>query len=296
MEIDAPHLKHLTDDARNRIWNSRYDVRGSLYLLGREANTALSRNDRERTDYGNSIRRANFFSKKNIEETHKDLVLSKIDSKLKPAVYAWMEKYTSSEESALSVANFAMSLMIQLKARIVLEKFHTEKTKKYGAVKKSFQELFHKSQFENVLDLMLDMLLVHNQGVNAKTQENKQLANNASTDVQKNTDIESNMGNEKDEMGNAKDGTAGLSTDESKINEFDEPHKNTDGNAKKESDDINDDGNDQHNVLLAIVQAIPEEHVHQCFEIDYESFLSMLNIVCLKNVKHMCPQKYGWQI
>jgi hypothetical protein len=130
MEIDAPHLKHLSDDVRNRIWNSRYDVRGSLYLLCREKNTALSRNDRERTDYGKSIRSANFFSKKDIEETHKDLVLSKIDSKLKPAVYAWMEKYTSSEESALSVANFAMSLMIQLKARIVLEKFHTEKTKK----------------------------------------------------------------------------------------------------------------------------------------------------------------------
>jgi hypothetical protein len=36
MEIDAPHLKHLSDDVRNRIWNSRYDVRGSLYLLGRE--------------------------------------------------------------------------------------------------------------------------------------------------------------------------------------------------------------------------------------------------------------------
>jgi hypothetical protein len=40
-------------------------------------------------------------------------------------------------------------------------------------------------------------------------------------------------------------------------------------------------------VLLAIVQAIPEEHVRQCFEMDYESFLSMLNIVCLNNVKHI---------
>jgi hypothetical protein len=231
MEIDAPHLKHLSDDKRNRIWNSRYDVRGSLYLLGREKNTALSRNDRERTDYGKSIRSANFL-KKDIEETHKDLVLSKMESKLKPAVYAWMEKYTSSKESALSVANFAMSLMIQLKARIVLEKFHTEKTKKYGAVKKSFQELFHKSRFENVLDLMLDMLQVHNQGVNAKTQENKQLANNASTDVQKNTDIET-------KMGNAKEGFARLSRDDSKNNKFDHSHqkyhKDKDEKIKAES-------------------------------------------------------------
>jgi hypothetical protein len=97
MEIDAPHLKNLSDNVRNRIWNSRYDVRGSLYLLGMVKNMALSRNDRERTDYGKSIRSADFFSKKDIEETHKDLFLSKIDSKLKPAVYAWMEKYTSSE-------------------------------------------------------------------------------------------------------------------------------------------------------------------------------------------------------
>jgi hypothetical protein len=218
MEIDAPHLKNLSDDVRNRIWNSRYDVRGSLYLLGMEKNMALSRNDRERTDYGKSIRSADFFSKKDIEETHKDLVLSKIEPKLKPAVYAWMEKYTSSEESALSVANFAMSLMIQLKAKIVMEKFHTEKSKKYGAVKKGFQELFHKSRFENVLDLMLDMLQVHNQGVNAKTQENKQLANNASTDVQKKTGIET-------KTGNAKEGSAGLSTDDSKKNKFDHSHQ-----------------------------------------------------------------------
>jgi hypothetical protein len=33
--------------------------------------------------------------------------------------------------------------------------------------------------------------------------------------------------------GNAKDGNAGLSTDKSQKNEFDQPHKDTDGMAKK---------------------------------------------------------------
>jgi hypothetical protein len=79
---------------------------------------------------------------------------------------------------------------------------------------------------------MLEMLQVHNQGVNAKTKENKQLANNASTDVQKNTDIET-------KTGIAKEGSARLSTDDSKNNKIDHSHqkyhKDKDEKIKAES-------------------------------------------------------------
>jgi hypothetical protein len=92
--------------------------------------------------------------------------------------YIWMEKYTSNQEFALTLASFTMSLMIYIKGKIVQEPFHTNTMKQYGNVIKSFQELFIGSQFENVLDIMLCMLQVKNQGVNAKTQENKMLENN----------------------------------------------------------------------------------------------------------------------
>jgi hypothetical protein len=88
-----------------------------------------------------------------------------------------MEKYTSDQEFAQTLASFTMSLMIYIKGKIVQEPFHTNKTKQYGNVIKSFHELFIGSQFENVLDIMLCMLQVKNQGINAKMQENKMLEN-----------------------------------------------------------------------------------------------------------------------
>jgi hypothetical protein len=166
-----------TDEVRNRIWNSKFGLRASLYLLSLEKEKAFARSDEEKTDYGVRLRQPDFFSKKDLGEIHKELVISKKNTKLKPLTYIWMEKYTSNQEFAQTLASFTMSLMIYIKGKIVQEPFHTNKMKQYGNVIKSFQELFIGSQFENVLDIMLCMLQVKNQGVNAKTQENKMLDN-----------------------------------------------------------------------------------------------------------------------
>jgi hypothetical protein len=162
-----------TDEVRNRIWNSKKDVRGSLYLLRVEKEKAVQRIAEEQMDYAHRLRSEGFFRSEDAQNTHSDLLISTINSTLKPLFYSWMEKFTSNEEYAVSVGNFAMSTMIYLKDQIVKEEFHTTKKKKYGAVIQSFKELFHGSQFENVLDVMLGILQVHNQGVNAKTVENK---------------------------------------------------------------------------------------------------------------------------
>jgi hypothetical protein len=175
MELETVECTECTDEVRNRIWNSRFGLRASLYLLSLEKEKAFTRSDKERSDYGLRLRRPDFFSKEALGETHKELVISQKNNKLKPLSYMWMEKYTSNEEFALTLASFTMSLMIYIKGKIVREPFHTNKSKQYGNVIKSFQELFVGSQFENILDVMLSMLQVKNQGVNAKTKENKLL-------------------------------------------------------------------------------------------------------------------------
>lgn len=162
-----------TDEIRHRIWNSKKDLPGSLYLLSLEKDKTLLRTAKEQTEYGHRLRSDGFFSSKHAKYTYSSLLLSTVTPQLKPALYQWMEKYTSDVEFALTVACFAMSMMIYLKDQISKEAFHTTKIKKHGAIIKSFKQLFHGSRFENVLDLVLGILEVHNQGVNARTAENK---------------------------------------------------------------------------------------------------------------------------
>jgi hypothetical protein len=131
-----------TDEVRNRIWNLKFGLRASLYLLSLEKEKAFARSDEEKSDYGVRLRQPDFFSKKDLGEIHKELVISKKNTKLKPLTYIWMEKYTSNQEFAQTLASFTMSLMIYIKGKIVQEPFHTNKTKQYGNVIKSFQELF----------------------------------------------------------------------------------------------------------------------------------------------------------
>jgi hypothetical protein len=166
-------ITECTDEVRNRIWDSKFDVRGSLYLLHLEKEKALQRSAKEQKEYGHRLRSEGFFKPEDVEHTHKDLLILTINPKLKPALYPWMEKFTSKEEYSSSVSCFAMLIMLYLKDQIVKEEFHTSKKKKYGAVIKSFNQLFHGSPFENVLDVMLGILQVRNQGINAKTNEKK---------------------------------------------------------------------------------------------------------------------------
>jgi hypothetical protein len=55
------HFIACTDEVRNRIWNSKYDIRGSLYLLWVEKEKAIQRSAEEQMEYGFRLRSDGFF-------------------------------------------------------------------------------------------------------------------------------------------------------------------------------------------------------------------------------------------
>jgi hypothetical protein len=105
-----------------------------------------------------------------------------------------MERYIIHEESALSVASLAMQTMIHIKSKISTEPFHTTKPKHNGNYKKSFQELFRGTRYENVLEMMLGVLNIFNQYVNEKSKENKMIkeTNTAEVYITVSANIENN--------------------------------------------------------------------------------------------------------
>jgi hypothetical protein len=307
------HFIECTDEVRNRIWNSKFDIRGSLYLLWVEKEKAVQRSTEEQMEYGLRLRSDEFFKPEDVEHTHKDLLISTINPKLKPAFYSWMEKYTSNEEYAVSVGCFAMSTMIYLKGKIVKEEFHKQKKEKYGAVISSFNQLFHGTQFENVLDVILGILQVHNQGINAKTNENRtkevdiggankgvqQTVHNKVSNLNT-THKEVEVANIGGEISRAKHGNAKqdknivitqkeLDVKEGESTKTDDPKKTkmTDDKGDMETGiETNDENALEANRLMEFLRSIPEQHVRDCFQKESPSFWSKLNGLSLQDARH----------
>jgi hypothetical protein len=190
MEIDSQETvpsksnfeqDRITDDVKNKIFKSTFDLQAKLEFLGLEKEKAEQRSEEETAEYGSRLREIGFFRKEDIIHTNKNLVRSKTIPLLKPGVFVWMERYTIHEETALSVASLAMQTMIHIKSKISTEPFHTTKPKRNGNYKKSFQELFTGTRYENVLEMMLGVLSIFNQCVNEKTKENKMIKETKNT-------------------------------------------------------------------------------------------------------------------
>jgi hypothetical protein len=166
---------NLTEEIRNRIWHSKPDLRASLQFLVLLKEKANQRTTETITIFGKKIREPDFFSVDDVKHTNQNLVLYKEEGVLKPKAIDWMEKYTISLETALSVASFAMTTMVQLRNQIAMENFHKQ-NRNHGGYKKSFEQLFNgSSPYSDAFELIMDTLDVYNQGISAKTIHKKKL-------------------------------------------------------------------------------------------------------------------------
>jgi hypothetical protein len=166
---------NLTEEIRNMIWHSKPDLRASLQFLVLLKEKANQRTTETITIFGKKIREPDFFSVDDVKHTNQNLVLYKEEGVLKPKAIDWMEKYTISLETALSVASFAMTTMVQLRNQIAMENFHKQ-NRNHGGYKKSFEQLFNgSSPYSDAFELIMDTLDVYNQGISAKTIHKKKL-------------------------------------------------------------------------------------------------------------------------
>jgi hypothetical protein len=173
--------------------------------------------------------------------------------------------------------------------------------------------LFHGTQFENVLDVILGILQVHNQGINAKTNENRtkevdiggankgvqQTVHNKVSNLNT-THKEVEVANIGGEISRAKHGNAKqdknivitqkeLDVKEGESTKTDDPKKTkmTDDKGDMETGiETNDENALEANRLMEFLRSIPEQHVRDCFQKESPSFWSKLNGLSLQDARH----------
>jgi hypothetical protein len=161
--------------------------------------------------------------------------------------------------------------------------------------------LFHGTQFENVLDVILGILQVHNQGINAKTNKNRtkevdmggankgvqQTVHNKVSNLDKtHKGVEvANIGGDivitQKEL-DVKEGES-TKTDDPKKTKMTDDKGDMETGIKRETKDKNAL---EANRLMEFLRSIPEQHVRDCFQKESPSFLSMLNGLSLQDARH----------